>query len=89
MARNDQVTDKSRDLYFEAIALYPGETPAEGWYVLNLDTMRVVKRSNFVVCTKYSERTIRVITEKAQDDYRGYIGVPRHEKDNDRVVDGT
>ena len=61
--RNDQTMDESSKVTFEAIALYPGETTAEGWYALSLDTMRVVKRPNFEVCTKYSERAIRILTE--------------------------
>ena len=85
--KNDTVIDKSVEVSMDAIALYPGETAEEGWYVLSLDTGRVVKRSNFKVCLKYSERAIRFLADLALEDLQGTIGVERHQMDIDRIQD--
>ena len=85
--KNDQVMDKSKEMSMDAIALYPGESAEEGWHVLSIDTGRVVKRSNFLVCTKYSERAIRFLADLALADLQGSIGVERHPMDIDRVED--
>ena len=89
MFRNDAVMEKSMDVMMDGIALYPGESAAEGWYILSIDTGRVIKRSNFEVCPKYSERAIQFLLELAANDYRRSETVHRHERDIDRIKDTT
>ena len=81
--RNDTITEKSMEVTMDGIALYPGESIAGGWYILSIDTGRVVKRSNFEVCPKYSERAIRFLVNLALEDYRKSEKVNRHETDID------
>ena len=85
--KNDTIMDKSMEVSMDAIALYPGETPEEGWHVLSIDTGRVVKRSKFQVCSKYSERALRFLADLALADFDSAIGVERHQMNIDRVQD--
>ena len=73
----------------DAIALFPGYTPVEGWHILSIDTGRVIRRSNFQVCSKYSERAIRFLADLAIMDFDSIKGVERHQMDIDRVQDST
>ena len=87
--KNDTIMEKSLDVTMDGIALYPGESITEGWYILSLDTGRVIKRSNFEVCPKYSERAIQYLIELANDDYRKSEKICRHVLDVDRIQDNT
>ena len=87
--KNDAIMEKSMDVTMDGIALYPGEVAEEGWYILSLDTSKVIKRSNFEVCPKYSERAIEYLVELAAEDYRKSERVLRHERDVDRIQDNT
>ena len=79
------VPDKSRSVTMDAIALYPGESVSEGWFVLSIDTGRILRRSNFVVCEKYSERAIRFLVDLAMHDNKISERVHRHGTDIDRI----
>ena len=83
--QNDMVPDKSRSVTMDAIALYPGESVSEGWFVLSIDTGRILRRSNFVVCEKYSERAIRFLVDLAMHDNKISERVHRHGTDIDRI----
>ena len=48
-----------------------------------------MKRSNFEVCSKYSERAIRFLSELALDYYNESAKVERHETDIDRIQDSN
>ena len=85
--RNDTITDKSMNVIMDGIALYPGESVSEGWFILSIDTGRILKRSNFEVCQKYSERAIRFLVELAMEDNKKSEGVHRHGTDIDRIQD--
>ena len=71
------MVEKSQEVIVDAIALYPGVTAEEKWYVLSIESRMVVKRSNFEVCSKYSERAIKFLSELALEDYNMSAAVER------------
>ena len=66
--KEDAVPDKAQRYTAEAIALYPADTPEEGFWFYLVGVRQLVKRATYKPCQVYSESIIRALLDLVKRD---------------------
>ena len=87
--REDAVPDKARRYTSEAIALYPADTPEEGFWFYLVEVRQLVIKATFKKCLVYSESIIKALVDLVQRDSSAAATLQRPSYDYEPVTTMT